>query len=90
MDFLLFFLLFSKKRAHQERAVLQETMTFGKNFNQKLDNVQLPENLQLLRPLARDGDTRRMNGKIAHEDVGKVKIMLQFTCNSFIETKSLF
>ena len=84
MDFLLFFLLF------QKRAVLQETMTFGKNFNQKLDNVQLPENLQLLRPLARDGDARRMNGKIAREDVGKVKIMLQFACNSFIETKSLF
>ena len=41
------------------KVVLQETMTFGKNFNQKLDNVQLPENLQLLRPSARR-DTRRM------------------------------
>ena len=26
----------------------KETMTFGKNFSQKLDAVQLPENLQLL------------------------------------------
>ena len=70
---------FFEKRAHQKRAVLQETMTFGKNFNQKLDNVQLPENLQLLRPSAHR-DRRRMNGK----KTMKMRERSKPCCNSLV------